>query len=318
MVEIAQIKKAGRIFLLVALAAISPRLDARERELVPFGDFEQWTVRYIKESSLIGGGTKPLYMVAPRDTVYGNVIFDYSNTIWTSSNAYAVVAGITKTSGSVFPEEGPHGFCARMESRYTEVKVAGLLNIKVFSGASVFWGKTIEPIKGTSNPFANMDWGIPFSKRPSALVLDYKAVIPNTGKLAKGTKMIDGYDEAEIMLVLQNRQEDVEGNIHVKRVGTAFLRINRSTGRWIEESRIPVIYGDATKDSRYREYMNLKRNLYAQNSRGKVVPLAEEGWAAPDTPVTHAILSISTCSQKTLMGAVGNTIWVDNVMLEYE
>ena len=34
---------------------------AERIEPVPFGDMEQWTVRYIKESKLLGGQTKVLY-----------------------------------------------------------------------------------------------------------------------------------------------------------------------------------------------------------------------------------------------------------------
>ena len=41
-------------------------------EPIPFGDMEQWTVRYIKESKLLGGKTKMLYCVAPTDTIREN------------------------------------------------------------------------------------------------------------------------------------------------------------------------------------------------------------------------------------------------------
>lgn len=41
---------------------------AQERiEPIPFGDMEQWLVRYIKESRLLGGKTKTLYALAPTD-----------------------------------------------------------------------------------------------------------------------------------------------------------------------------------------------------------------------------------------------------------
>ena len=32
-------------------------------EKVPFGDFEQWVVRYITESQIIGGQEKALYVI---------------------------------------------------------------------------------------------------------------------------------------------------------------------------------------------------------------------------------------------------------------
>lgn len=301
----------------VLLLAASLNAAGQRLELVPFGDFEQWTERHIKESAILGGETKTIYAIAPSEVVEGNRVYDYSNTIWSSSNAYAVVAGITKTSCSVTPDEGPYGQCARLESCYAAVKVAGLVDIRIFAGGSIYWGRMIEPIKGVSNPYSYMDWGIPFTGRPTALVLDYKSVVPATGKIAKGSRMIDGDDPEEIMLILQNRREDSEGNIHVKRVGTAFFRIERTSDGWIR-LRIPVIYGDARESPYYREYMGLTDYLYAVNGRGRSVPIPEEGWAFPDTPVTHAVLSVSSGSHHGLMGAVGNILWVDNIMLEYE
>ena len=306
-----------RCSCIAALTFLCIGMNAQRTELVPFGDFEQWTVRQIKESDIIGGANRTLYVVAPTDTIRQNAIFDYSNTIWASSNAYAVVMGITKISCSVTPDKGPDGLCARLESCFASVKVAGVVDVKVFAGGSIFWGKMLEPIKGVSKPYSNMDWGIPFTSRPAALVLDYKSVLPNTGKIVKGRKEVDGYDPEEVMLILQNRREDKDGNIHVRRVGTAFLRIDRSSGKWVKNQRVPVIYGDARKNRAYKDYMDLKGHLYALNSKGKNVPAPEEGWAEPGTPVTHALLAVSSGTCGDFGGAVGNVLWVDNIRLEY-
>lgn len=291
---------------------------AQRTETVPFGDFEQWTVRNIKESAILGGETKTIYALAPADTVDRNEVFDYANTIWSSSNAYAVVAGITKTSCSVSPENGPDGLCAKLESKYVSLKVAGIVNIRLFAGGSLYWGRMLEPIRGISEPYSYIDWGIPFDRRPSALVLDYKSVVPNTGKIVKGTRTVDGYDPEEIILLLQNRSEDADGHIHVKRVGTAAIQIDRTSDGWVKDLRIPVIYGDARKSRLYEDFMDLRDIYYAANGKGKNVSIPEEGWAVPGEAVTHAIISITSGSQNGLSGAVGNVLWIDNVRLEYE
>ena len=57
--------------------------------------------------------------------------------------------------------------------------------------------------------------------------------------------------------------------------------------------------------------------LYTVNSKGKRVPILEEEWGDPDTPVTHAILNITAGSHGAFVGEPGNTLWVDNVRLEY-
>lgn len=288
-------------------------------ELVPFGDFESWTVRYIKESEIIGGAVKPVYVVGPKDTLRANAPYDYRKTVWASSNVYAHVAGISKGSNSVVPEKGPSGLCARLETVYASVKAVGVINIKVVASGALFWGRVLEPITSTKNTMGFMDWGIPFTKRPKAMILDYKAHLPNTGKLAKGTGFIDGDDPEVIMLMLQNRYEDADGNIHAKRVGTAYLRIEKSTDGWMKDARIPVIYGDASKSAQYKD-VTLKggeSTINAVNSKGKSVPILEEGWASPDTPVTHAIMSFSTGSRTDLTAAIGNILWIDNIRLAY-
>ena len=307
------------LFLLASLSAF-----AQHYEKVPFGDFEQWVVRYIDESQIIGGNRKTLYVVGPTDTIVGNEAYDYKKTIWATSNAYAKVMGVTKTSTNVTPDKGPTGRCAKLATQYASCKVAGMVNIKVLAGGSIYWGKMLEPITGVSDPYAFMDWGIPFTKRPQALVLNYRSVIPNTGKLVKGTTFrtieFDGYDPAEIMFVLQYRWEDEKGNIHAKRVGTAVYHVDQTSHGWISDFRIPVIYGDARKSPDYKPYMDLitgEKTMYALNSKGKKKPLIEEAWADADCPATHAIMVITSGSQGAFIGALGNILWVDEILLEY-
>ena len=307
------------LFLLASLSAFAQRY-----EKVPFGDFEQWVVRYIDESQIIGGNRKTLYVIGPTDTIVGNEAYDYKKTIWATSNAFAKVMGITKTSTNVTPDRGPTGRCAKLATQYAYCKVAGMVNIKVLAGGSIYWGKMLEPITGVSDPYAFMDWGIPFTKRPKAMVLNYRSVIPNTGKLVKGTTFrtieFDGYDPAEIMFVLQNRWEDEKGNIHAKRVGTAIYHVDQTSHGWVSDFRIPVIYGDARKSPDYKPYMDLitgEKTMYALNSKGKKKPLIEEDWADADCPATHAIMVITSGSQGAFIGALDNILWVDEIRLEY-
>ena len=312
-----------QIIVLGLLMAALP-LSAQRLETVPFGDFEHWTERHIKESAILGGHVKTLWLPGPDELIEKNAPYDYARTPWASSNAYARVAGITKTSLSVEPDKGPSGRCAKLTTVYASCKVAGLVEIKVLAAGSIYWGKMSEPVSRVSDPYSMMDWGIPFTGRPDALVLDYRAVLPNTGMLTKGTtfshKSFPGKDPCQIMFLLQQRTEDADGNIHARRVGTAFLRIHKSTDGWVMARRIPVLYGDASTDPGYRPYMGMLKGetaLYARNSKGKIVPVREEGWAEADAPVTHAVLQICSGSHVAFTGELGNTLWVDNIRLEY-
>ena len=315
----------GKIIIsLLAFLASALTLSAQRVELLPFGDFEHWTVRHIKESAIVGGEIKTLYMLGPDGVIEGNEVYDYSRTPWASSNAYAKVSGVTKTSLSVEPDKGPSGRCAKLSTVYASCRVAGLVEIQVLATGSLYWGRMFEPISGVKDPYANMDWGIPFTGRPTALLLDYKAYLPATGKLVRGTTFrkteFPGEDPCQVLLLLQRRWEDEDGNIHAERVGTAVLRIGSSTSDWVKNKRIPVLYGDARNQSGYRPYMDLvkgEKTLYAVNSKGKRVPVREEGWAAADAPCTHAVLHIASGCQGGYTGALGNTLWVDNLRMEY-
>ena len=310
-----------QVTILLLLACLTAA--AQRYEKVPFGDFEQWTVRYVKESQVLGGQEKTLYVIGPTDTIRSNDPYKYKNTIWASSNALAKMMGVVKVSNNVTPDKGPYGTCAKLATEFAECKVAGLVNVKVLAGGSIYWGKMLEPVTGVKDPYAYMDWGIPFTKRPKAVVLNYKATIPNTGKLVKGTTFrtteFNGYDPAEILFILQNRWEDEKGNIHAKRVGTAVCHIEKTSG-WQKDFSVPVIYGDARKSSDYKPFMDLlsgDKTMYALNKKGKKKVIQEEAWAEADSPVTHAIMMITSSSQGAFVGAVGNVLWVDEIRLEY-
>ena len=193
--------------------------------VVPFayGDMDNWIVREIHESGIIGGNTKWLYELGPSDTIVGNTAFrNMGGSPWATSNVMAKVAGVVKTNTSVFPEKRGDGMCARMETRYESVKVFGLVDIEVIAAGSVFLGTVHEPIKGTKNPQAMLQSGVPFSKKPKALRFDYKVKaapeknrVRSTGFSRKST--VAGQDSLAVILLLQKRWEDEEGNVYSKR-----------------------------------------------------------------------------------------------------
>lgn len=299
--------------------------SSAEKEFLPYGKFESWTVRDIKESGIIGGKTKRIYNVGPSDTIRQNRPYPYnSRTPWSSSNAYARVAGVTKTSCTVTPDRSWDGSrCAKLETKIEELRVLGI-NIKILVSGSIFFGNIFEPIPTANNPYTLMNWGAPFTRRPQALVLDYKSAMPNRGTVTKckitSHKTISGSDAHEVTFILQKRWEDKDGNIHALRVGTAMTRIEEPTTGWVKEFRVPVIYGDATRDPRYKDYMKFGPkglDYYARNSKGKVVKIQEEGWARPDETPTHAMLLFTASIHEAFVGTLGNTLWVDNVAVEY-
>lgn len=310
------------LFLLVCLAA---NMYAERIEPIPFGDMESWAVRYIKESKLLGGQTKTLYALAPTDTIRENGPFEYgvNGNPWATSNAYANVIGIEKAAGTMTPEKREDGStCCRMDVELLGVRVMGMIDIQVLVPGTLFTGRNLEPITTAKDPYQNIDFGVPFTGRPSALMFDYKCVISEEQWVwyAKGMakpKKQEGHDEAEAYIYLQHRWEDEKGNIHSIRVGTGYERFTKTQEQWINGHRLPIHYGDITGESWYEDYMGFKCMQRAVNSKGKVTPIIEEGWDATLEP-THIVIMLTSGKYEAFVGKAGNVFWVDNVSLVYE
>lgn len=283
-------------FLFIALGA-----HAQERiEPIPFGDFEHWKSSTIKESSLIGGQTKTLYKIGGS---------------WSSSNAHAKAFGIDKVSVSVTPEKRGEGTCCRMESTLETVSAIGI-DFKALATGSIFTGKMIDVVgmKQSNDPNSAIDMGVPFTGRPSALILDYKALIQDAAAVYAPAKTkvkeVAGRDKGHITLILQHRWEE-NGHVYAYRVGTAVQYINQTTD-WKNDFRLPIVYGEAGKTS--KELSNNRHKTH--NSEGKMVCIEEVDFRE-DVQPTHLIIQISAGSMPPFTGCPGNTIWVDNIKLVY-
>ena len=293
---------------------------AQRLELLPYGDFDTWAVRYITESGFLGGKTKALYMIAPTDTVYGTKYTRCKKSPWSSGNALAQSMGITKVSVSVVPEKRGDGYCCRMETRLDTVH-AGTLHLNALVTGSIYTGILANPVTlvHSNDPNSAIDMGMPFTKRPKALVLDYKAVIKN-GTIIKAAasrkiKKLEGLDAGQIVMVLQYRWEE-KGHIYAYRVGTATEYIRSSTKDWQNAHRVPVVYGELPEGAD-QPWSTLCNNRFkARNSKGKMVCIEEIGWRG-DLEPTHVIVQVSSGCQQPFTGCPGNIVWVDNIGMEY-
>lgn len=278
-------------------------------QFIPRGNFESWSAQTIKESGIIGGNTVTLMHIGGP---------------WGSSNVWAKVSGVTKTNTSVYRDNHPgHGHCAKLYTHIVEAKVLGIINIKVLAAGSIFLGNTIQPITDTKNPMAKLNAGIRFRKRPKAIVFDYKTHIVRGNRIrqngiTKGSA-VAGQDMADCILYLQKRWEDAKGNIYAKRVGTMVHRFSSSTD-WKNNQSFTIHYGDIRKQGFYNSAWALTSGAvtkYARNSKGRMVPVREVGWAAANETPTHIVLQFDSSHGGAYVGTVGNTLWVDNVRLAY-
>ena len=304
----------------------STRVSAQEsvvKAINEFGRFDNWCVREVKESAIIGGQVKYLYeFYGDKDTLKtGKTPYKApEGYLWRTNNVLAIVAGVVKTNNTVFPEKRGDGYCARIETHIEEVKALGIVNMDVTCQGAMLVGVLPEPITTTKDPMSKVLYGIPFTECPKAVRMDYKADVGYETVRGTGFSKLKpmGYpDYAEITVILQKRWEDEDGNVRALRVGTGIERIEKDTPEWVNGHEIIIRYGDITGEPFYKEYMGLKTDpesaYHALDSKGRNVIIQEDGWAAPGTQPTHMMIHFLTSCGKAFYGGVGNTLWLDNV-----
>lgn len=294
------------------------------KEIEACGTFDDWTVREIKESGIIGGKTKYSYEIAEGDTIKGAVPYvNPPHCVWSTSSVMANVSGIVKVSCTVFPEERGDGNCVRMETRLEKVKVLGIVNLNVIASGTIFLGQIMEPIKDTKNPQGKLNCGIPFTDMPKAIMFDYKTIVGNNRMKAGGLgapKELGDNDYSECAVMLQKRWEDEEGNVYSKRIGTAYCRFTENQLEWKNGFTVDIHYGDITGEPFYKEYMRLipeELSNYMINSKGKSVPIREIGWGEEGETPTHLIVRLSASHGEAYVGDITNRLWIDNVKFVY-
>ncbi len=309
------------ILLFLFITSIFFSAHALRLEPIKYGDMENWVTRNITESKIIGGNGKTLYEIAPKATVNGNKAYSNAGgSPWANSNAYAKVCGVVKGSTTVSPAQRGGSTVAKCEAKMEQVKALGIVNMDVMVAGSIFLGKLFEPVTSTKGAFGKMEMGIPYTKRPKALVYDYEIVMPKDNTRTKSTgfskqKTLQGRDNAEVYVLLQRRWEDENGNIYAKRVGTGRERYNKSVP-WTRKHELPIHYGDITKETFYKPWMGLldgEKAYYARNSKGKLVPVHEVGWDDANATPTHVLMMASASCGEPFIGTEGLTIYIDNI-----
>ncbi len=305
---------------LITLASLPA--SALRLEKIKYADFSSWASRTLKDSGVIGGKEKTIYEVAPNKSVSGNKAFkDFADSPWETSSVYAKVMGVSKASGTVFPfDRGGGNLCAKMTTILEKVKAVGIINMDVMVAGTIFLGRINEPITSPKGPFSKMEMGIPYTKRPVALVYDFKVEMPEVYTKTKATgfgskKTVKGRDNAEVYVLLQRRWEDAKGNIYAKRVGTGRERYSNSIP-WTNGHQLKINYGDISEKSWYKPWMGLlngKNSYYAKNSKGKLVPVQEIGWDDADATPTHVLVMASSSCGEPYVGTEGITLYIDNI-----
>ena len=135
-----------------------------ERVIVPiaYGDMDQWVVRYITESKLLGGKTKTLYTLGKTDTIRENIPYVAAeDNIWGSSDTYARCFGVeTAMEGSVYPERRGYGYCCRLRNVVSRIDA---IDLSAMVSGTIYMGHALEPLglQAKNKPYTAIDFGVP-------------------------------------------------------------------------------------------------------------------------------------------------------------
>ena len=102
-IDVTIMKYVNRFILSAVVWMTALQMFAADKVVaLSFGNMDQWTIRKIHESAVIGGQTKTLYEIGPNRTLEGNN--PYTNgggSPWGTSNVMAKVMGVDADDVSI-------------------------------------------------------------------------------------------------------------------------------------------------------------------------------------------------------------------------
>lgn len=197
--------------------------------------------------------------------------------VWDSANA--ATAGFI--GSSTLPEESfvVSGKAARMESKYAVI---------AFAAGNLYTGK-FGKIAGLG---AELDWGIPFSERPSALK-GYYSYVPKPIDKAddKYASMLGTMDKCQILVILADWDEP--------------FHINTTKGEFVDTANDPgiIAFAKMESDKATDGYVEFNLPLEYRNSR---------------TPKYVVIAACASYMGDYFTGGVGSLMYVDEFEFVYE
>lgn len=210
------------------------------------------------------------------------------NTVWDTANRGVAIAGDANT---VREDLGNGDFAVKMTS------VAAPLVVRM-AAATLFTGKFTSGFPSVTNPRSNIDFGTPFSGRPTAFKIDYR-YIPGASYEDANGNTLSGSDQCDMYILLQQRDGDV-----VQRIGTGWFRNATAEPSWTT-IEVPIKYRQLTADDPEFEYANIRTD------EGEV-------WGNPQATPTHIVVVFSSSALgDSFTGAIGSELWLNNLELIY-
>lgn len=214
------------------------------------------------------------------------------NTVWCTGNAGTSLLGLYATTPY---DKDNDDYAVKMET-LDNGRLSAAFGAPISAGSimtGVFNADNIDP----ANPRAAIDFGTLFTGRPSALRISYSYTPGKVNKDKDGNKLDYG-DMCDIYAILEVRQDD-----EARRLATAWFR----SGDEQQDSKdLELVFSYGKLDDSFPDYMKPTNGLYVNSDIiDYVLP-------------THIIfVASSSYNGDHFAGAVGSTLYIDNLWLEY-
>lgn len=214
------------------------------------------------------------------------------STIWCTGNPGTKILGLFATTPF---ELADNDYAVRMET-LDNGRLSATFGAPVSAGSivtGIFDPDRLDP----SDPEAAITFGTLFSGRPQSFSLQY-SYVPGATNKDKNGNVLDYGDECDVYALLEVR----EGTA-VKRLATAWFR-SKELKDGLTNLDVDFVYGEL--GDTYPEYMKPDSGLYVSgDSIGFILP-------------THIIfVASSSFDGANFAGAVGSTLLIDNLVLNY-
>lgn len=209
---------------------------------------------------------------------------------------------------------------------------SGIVTGALFTGKFCFDSRHLPVVGSDPNPRKLIDFGIPFTHKPSAVRFDIRYTPGDVMKDGKGKTINENdpegrpyKDSCDIYFLLQNRS--LKSDTYY-RVGTAWLRNGEVIGEnGFVTITLPFVYGQPTQaEVQEKPYMNIggirgEVSFYKFSFNGTTYDkeLMKEEFGDKDMEVDHIIgLFSSSAYGDMFWGAPGSRLEIKNVELIYE
>lgn len=258
------------------------------------GSLTTWTVKPFVASSTpqLDNGDLNLWYKTSSDGYYQPGA-DATTTIWGTGNPGTQVLGLLATTPLEIEADN---YAAKLET-LDNGRLAATFGTPISAG-SIFTGVFDKDKIDPSDPQAAIDFGTPFSGRPSTLKFTYQFSPGDENQDVNGDPISEG-DQCDIYAYLEIRSAN-----NIARLATAWFRSGDLQSEFVDKE-IDFAYGEL--DATFPDYMKPENGLYVGTDSASYM-----------FPTHITFVASSSFDGANFAGAIGSVLVIDDIEMIYE